>query len=81
MLKYGTSLWNHLSAKPGKQIMSLEFPGIISLQIQSNHRRFWKLNLLLNYITFKVFLYPQIIFYYEQYEFQYPVAPNIQKKA
>ena len=30
---WNNSLWNHLSARPGKQ-MSLEFPGIISLQIQ-----------------------------------------------
>ena len=36
---WNNSLWNHLSAKPGKQ-MSLEFPGIISLQIQVTTKDF-----------------------------------------
>ena len=33
------SLWNHLSARPGKQ-MSLEFPGIILLQVQVKTKEF-----------------------------------------
>ena len=36
---WNNSVWNHLSAKPGKE-MSLEFPGIISLQIQVTTKDF-----------------------------------------
>ena len=33
-------LWNHLSTKPGYTKMSLEFPGVISLQIQVTTKEF-----------------------------------------
>ena len=50
---WNNSLWNHLSAKPGKQ-MSLEFPGIVSLQIKSHDQGFWKLNPLAETIPLSI---------------------------
>ena len=51
---WNNSLWNHHSAKPGKQ-MSLEFPRIVSLQIQVTTKDFkswihyWTIPLICRY--------------------------------
>ena len=63
---WNNSLWNHLSAKPGKQI-SLEFPGIVSLQIQVTTKDFeswihywtipWKYYILRWLLTCRLLVY------------------------
>ena len=62
---WNNSLWNYLSARPGKQ-MSLEFPGIISLQIQVTTKDFeswihyWTIPLNMNWSIYNPCKFPSL---------------------